>query len=153
VGSYTDKLRGKASEVMESDEQLLAAIRTMPRGTVMSTGIGGAVGAAVAGKQAKKAQAGQGEGTAAADWPAMRSAVGLTNRRLLIYDYTMMGKPKDLVAQFPLDQIASLDLEKGVTNRFRFNFADGSAAQVECAKLEKVGDFKSAFESARTGAT
>jgi hypothetical protein len=83
----------------------------------------------------------------------VRSAVGLTDRRLLIFDYTMMGKPKDLVGQFSLDHIASLDLEKGVTNRIRFNFADGSAAQVECAKLEKVGDFKSAFENAKLDST
>jgi hypothetical protein len=136
---------------MESGERLLAAIRTMPRGTTMGIGIGGAVGAVVADKQAKKAQGQQVEGSDAKEWPSVRSAVGLTDRRLLIYDYTFMGKPNNLVGQFRLDRIASLDLEKGVTNRVRFNFADGSAAQVECAKLEKVGDFVSAFESAKAG--
>lgn len=149
VGGYVDKLQGKASETLESGERLIAAIRTMPRGTTMGIGIGGAVGAVVADRQAKKGQAQQTEGSAAKEWPAVRSAVGLTDRRLLIYDYTMMGKPKDLVGQFPLSQIASVDLDKGVTNKLSFNFTDGSAAQVECAKLEKVGDFKTAFESAK----
>lgn len=153
MGGYADKLQGKAGEVMEPGERLLAAIRTMPRGTTMSVGIGGAVGAVVANRQAKKAQGQQTEGSAAATWPAVRSAVGLTDRRLLIFDYTMMGKPKDLIGQVPLDQVASLDVDKGVTNKVRFTFNDGSAAQLECAKLEKIGDFASAFESIKSGTT
>ena len=150
MGGYVNKLQGKAGEVMEPGERLLAAIRTMPRGTTMGIGIGGAVGAVVADRQAKKAQSQQGEGSAAASWPSVRSAVGLTDRRLLIFDYTFAGKPKDLIGEFPLDQIASVDIDKGVTNKVRFSFTDGSASQVECAKLEKVGDFASAFESARS---
>jgi hypothetical protein len=148
---YADKLQGKAAEVLEPGERLLFAIRTMPRGTTMGIGIGGALGAVVADRQAKKAHGKQTEGSAAAEWPPVRAAVGLTNRRFLIFDYTMMGKPKDLVGQFPLEQIASLDLDKGVTNKIRFNFNDGSGAQVECAKLEKVGDFVTAFENLKTG--
>jgi hypothetical protein len=151
VSGYADKLQGKAAEVMEPGERLLGAIRTMPRGTTMGVGIGGAVGAVVADRQAKKAHAQQDEGSTAANWPPVRSAVGLTDRRLLIFNYTAMGKPKDLVGQFPLDQVASLDVDKGLTNKVRFNFTDGSAAQVECAKLEKVGDFESAFKNAKPG--
>lgn len=151
MGGYADKIQDKAGDLLEPGERVLAAIRTMPRGTTMGIGIGGAVGAVVADRQAKKAQARQTEGSAAADWPAVKSAVGLTDHRLLIFDYTMMGKPKDLIGEVSLEQVASLDLEKGVTNRVRFNFNDGSAAQVECAKLEKVGDFVSAFERVKTG--
>ena len=152
MGGYADKLQDKAAAILEPGERVLAAIRTMPRGTTMSIGIGGAVGAVVADRQAKKAQAKQTEGSAAASWPAKRSAVGLTDRRLLIYDYTLMGKPNNLVGEFPLDQVASLDVEKGLTNKVRFNFNDGSAQQVECAKLEKVGDFESAFKSVKPDA-
>lgn len=151
MGGYADKLRPKAGEVMDASEQLLAAIRTMPRGTTMGTAIGGVVGATVAGRQAKKATAQQTEGSIAGSWPAVRSAVGLTNRRLLIYDYTFMGKPKDLVGEVPLDQVAAVEVGKGVTNKVRFAFDDGSAVDVECAKLEKVGDFVSAFDSAKSG--
>ena len=151
MGGYADKLQGKAGEVMEPGERLVAAIRTMPRGTTMGMGIGGALGAVVADRQAKKAHATQNEGSAAAAWPTERSAVGLTDRRLLIYDYTFMGKPNNLIGQFPLDQIASLAVDIGVTNKVSFTFNDGSAAQLECAKLEKVGDFQSAFEKVKSG--
>ena len=153
MGGYAEKVQATAGEILEPGEKVLAAIRTMPRGTTLGMGIGGLVGAAVAGHQAKKGAAEQAEGSAAANWPAVRSAVGLTDRRLLIYDYTLMGKPKDLVGQFPLDQIATVDVDKGVTNKVRFGFVDGSASNVECAKLEKVGDFVSAFESAKAGRT
>ena len=146
---YVDKVRPKAGEVMDPSETLLAAIRTMPRGSTMGMGIGGAVGAVVADKQAKKAHAAKTEGSTAENWPMVRSAVGLTDRRLLIWDFTFMGKPKELVGQFPLDEVASLDVDKGVVNKVRFSFNDGSAVQVECAKLEKVGDFASAFQGAK----
>jgi hypothetical protein len=153
MGGYADKVQAKAGEILEPGERVVAAIRTMPRGTTLGMGIGGAVGAVVAERQAKKGRAEQTEGSAAAGWPSVRSAVGLTDRRLLIYDYTLMGKPKNLVGQFPLDQIASVEVDKGVTNKVRFAFNDGSASQVECAKLEKVGDFVSAFEGVKAGRT
>ena len=149
MGSYADKLRPKASEAMDSSEQLLGAIRVMPRGATMSAGIGGAVGAVVADRQAKKGSADQTDGALASSWPKGRSAVGLTSQRLLIYDYTFAGKPKDLVAQFGLDQVSSLEVNKGLVNKVRFGFTDGSAVEVECAKLEKVGDFASAFENVK----
>ncbi|MQA99299.1 MAG: hypothetical protein GEU78_03255 [Actinobacteria bacterium] len=148
---YADKLQPKAGEVLEPGERLLGAIRTMPRGSTMSMGIGGAVGAVVGDRQAKKGSAQQTEGSIAASWPMVRSAVGLTDRRLLIYDFTFMGKPKDLVGEFSLDQVASLDVDKGVVNKVSFGFNDGSVVQAECAKLEKVGDFTAAFESAKAG--
>lgn len=102
MGGYADKLQGKASEVMESGERLLAAIRTQPRGTTMGAALGGVVGAVVAERQAKKAQGQTGEGSVAAGWPSERSAVGLTDQRLLIFNYTFMGKPKDLIGQVAL---------------------------------------------------
>jgi hypothetical protein len=119
----------------------------------MATGIGGAVGSVVADRQAKKGHAEKAEGSMAEGWPMVRSAVALTNQRLLIFNYTFMGKPNELVGEFPLDQVASLTVDKGVVNKVRFGFTDGSAVQIECAKLEKVGDFASAFEGAETGTT
>jgi hypothetical protein len=93
----------------------------------MSMGIGGAVGAVVGDHQAKKGSAKQTEGSIAASWPIVRSAVGLTDRRLLIYDFTFVGKPKDLVGEFSLDQVASLDVDKGVVNKVSIGFNDGSS--------------------------
>jgi Bacterial PH domain len=153
MGGYTDKLQPKAAEVMQPGERLLGAIRTMPRGTTMGIGIGGAIGAVVADRQAKKANARQEEGSNAAAWPPKRSAVGLTDKRLLIFDYTAMGKPKSLIGEFPLDDVASLTVDKGLTNKVSLAFTDGSAVQLECAKLEKIDDFVTAFEGAKPGST
>ena len=150
--SYTDKVRDKAGEVMAPGEQLLAAIRTMPRGTTLGLGIGGAVGAVVADRQAKKAAEGQGEGSTAAAWPTVRSAVGLTDKRLLVFDYTFTGKPKDLIGEVGLDQVAGLGVDKGLTNKVTFSFNDGSTVAMECAKLEKIDDFVSAFATVKPGA-
>lgn len=150
--AYVDKLQPKAGEVMGPGERLLAAIRTMPRGTTMGLGIGGVVGALAADHQAKKAAANQTEGSTAATWPTVRSAVGLTDQRLLVFDYTFTGKPKDLVGQVPLDQVASLGVDKGITNKVTLGFNDGSAVQMECAKLEKIDDFVAAFHSVKPGA-
>jgi hypothetical protein len=104
--------------------------------------------------QASKAQAAAGEGSSAAAWPTGNSAVGLTEQRLVLFNYTAMGKPKDLVAEFPLDQLQAVELEKKkvTANALTFRFVDGSAVQVECAKLEKTADFVEAFQRARSGA-
>lgn len=153
MGGYVDKLRPKAGEVMEPGENLLAAIRTAPRGAAMAMGIGGVAGMVVADRRAKKAKERQTPGSAAADWPAVRSAVGLTDRRLLVFDYTAMGKPKSLVGQAALDQVASLKVEKGLSNKLTFEFSDGSAVNLECGKLEKLDEFLSALEGVKPGIT
>jgi hypothetical protein len=154
VGGYADKLQKRAAGVLRPGETVVAAVRTMPRGTTLGTGIGGLVGSAVAERQASKAQAAAGEGSSAAAWPTGNSAVGLTEQRLVLFNYTAMGKPKDLVAEFPLDQLQAVELEKKkvTANALTFRFVDGSAVQVECAKLEKTADFVEAFQRARSGA-
>lgn len=42
-----------------------------------------------------------------------------------LHNYTAMGKPKDLVAEIPLDLVASVDLEKKkvTANSLLFGFA------------------------------
>lgn len=153
MGGYVDKLRPKAGEVIEPGENLLAAIRTAPRGAALAMGIGGVVGMVVADRKAKKAKERQTQGSVAADWPPVRSAVGLTDRRLLVFDYTAMGKPKSLVGQVGLDQVASLVVEKGLSNKLTFEFSDGSAVNLECGKIEKLDDFLTALDSVKPGIT
>jgi hypothetical protein len=94
MAGYADKLQKKASEVLRSGERLIAAVRTMPRGTTIGTGVGGLIGATIAQRQAAKSQATS--GPLATAWPKGNSAVGLTDQRLLIFNHTAMGKPKDL---------------------------------------------------------
>lgn len=152
MGGYADKLQKRAAQVLRPGEGVVAAVRTMPRGTNIGA-IGGVVGETISHRQATKAQAAAGEGSLAAGWPNGNSAVGLTEQRLLIFNYTAMGKPKDVVAEFPLDQLEAVEVEKKkvTANALHFRFVDGSAVQVECAKLEKTADFVEAFERTKGG--
>ncbi|MDQ4025400.1 MAG: hypothetical protein M3217_07910 [Actinomycetota bacterium] len=152
MGGYADKLQKAAEGILRPGERVLGAIRTQPRGTVMGTAIGGLVGSAVAGKQASKARAAAGEGSEAASWPASKFALGLTNERMLAFNYTALGKPKDVQHEVPLAEV--VNVERGsakVTNSVTVSFADGSAIELETGKLEKVGDFVDAFKSAKGG--
>ena len=153
MGGYADKLQKRAGELLGPGEMLLSAVRSQPRGTNLGVGIGGAVGAVVADRQASKARGAAGDGAIAATWPSGNTAVGLTNQRLMLFNYTAMGKPKDLVAEFPLDQVGSVELEKKklTANALRFEFTDGSGVEVECAKLEKTADFVEAFQQTKSG--
>lgn len=154
MAGYADKLQKKAGEVMRPNEQLLAAVRTAPRGATTGMAVGGLIGAAVASKQASKANASRGEGTLASSWPPGQAAVGLTNQRLLMFNYTFMGKPKDLTGEIPLEQITTVDMEKKtIANALRFSFTDGSIAEVETKKLEKTDAFLSAFQSLKGAPT
>lgn len=152
MGGYAEKLQDKAGEVLRPGERLLAAVRTSPRGSTTGLAVGGLVGQAVASRQASKASEQVGEGSLAAAWPQGQAAVGLTNERVLMFNYTLMGKPKDLTAEFPLEQITTVDLDKKkIVNSLRFGFTDGSVAEVECKKLEKTDEFLSAFQTAKGG--
>jgi hypothetical protein len=154
VGGYADKLQQKVGGVLGPGEAFAAAVRTMPRGTTMGTAVGGLIGEAVAGRQASKAQAAAGEGSLAASWPTGNAAVGLTGQRILVFNYTAMGKPKDLVGEFPLDQVQAVELEKKkmTANALHVQFVDGSAVQLECAKMEKTADFVEAFRRVKAEA-
>lgn len=148
MSGYADKLQERAGELLAADEQLIAAVRTQPRGTNVGN-IGGVIGEVASSRQSNKALADAGTGSMAGDWPTGNCAVGLTNQRLLLFSYTALGKPKDLVAEFPVKEVASVELEKKkiTANALRFAFTDGSSVEVECAKMEKTQDFVDAFTS------
>lgn len=153
MAGYADKLQKAAGGVLRSGETVLAAIRTQPRGTVAATGVGGLIGGAIAQRQATKARAGAGEGSTAASWPAGKFALGLTNQRLLAFSFSPMGKPKDLQAELPLTEVTDIRPVKAkITKAVQVAFADGSAIDLECGKLEKVDDFISKFEAAKSAA-
>ena len=153
MGGYADKLQKAAADTLRPGETVLGAIRTQPRGTVTGMAVGGLIGSAVAGRQAAKARAQSGEGSKAASWPSGRLAVGVTGQRLVAFNYTAMGKPKDLQMEVPLDEITGVELGKAkITKAVVISFTDGSAVDLECSKLEKVDDFVSAFKTAKGGA-
>ena len=153
MGGYAEKLQQKVGGALRPGETFIAGLRTMPRGTTTGTAVGGLVGQAIAHRQASKAQEASGDGSIAATWPTGNAAVGLTEQRVLVFNYTAMGRPKDLVAEFPLDQLLAIELEKKkvTANALHVRFADGSAVQLECAKLEKTADFVDAFQRVKAG--
>ena len=152
MGDYAQKLQKAAEGKLQPGETVLAAIRTQPRGQTTGMAVGGLVGAAIASRGANKAREGLAEGSMATTWPTGRFAVGLTPNRIVTFNYTALGKPKDMTAEFPLSQIASVELDKRkISNGVLFGFTDGSTAEVECAKLEKVDDFVAAFQRTKGG--
>src|SRR3712207_5725677 len=108
MGGYADKLQKAADGVLRPGESELGAIRTQPRGTAVGAA-GGIVGAVASGRQGSAARAGASEGSVADSLPTSRFALGLTNERLLAYNYTAMGKPKDLQVEVPLGQVVNVD--------------------------------------------
>lgn len=150
MGNYADKLQDKAGEVLRPGERIISAVRVQPRGTTTGMAVGGLVGGAIAGRQASKAQANMVAGSSASKWPGGKFALGLTDQRLLAFNYTAMGKPKEMIGEIPLQDVAKVELEsKKLMQAVRFDFSDTSSVVVECAKLEKVGDFISAFDKAK----
>ncbi|HEV2755680.1 MAG TPA: hypothetical protein VG318_07870 [Actinomycetota bacterium] len=146
MGGYADKLQKAAGDVLRPGETVIGAIRTQPRGTAMGAA-GGIVGAVAVGHQGGKARERATEGSVAASLPTSRFALGLTNERMLAFNYTAMGKPKDLQNEVPLDAV--VNVERGgakITNSVVVTFGDGSAIELETAKLEKVDDFIDAFK-------
>jgi hypothetical protein len=151
MGGYADKVQKAVEGQLRPGEKVLGAIRTQPRGTVMGTGIGGLVGAAVAQKQAGKARAAAGEGSIAASWPASKFALSVTDQRLVAIGFSgALGKPKDVKAEQPLSDVVSVEQgDAKITKSVVVSFSDGSGIELECGKLEKVDDFISAFNSAK----
>ncbi|HET7482951.1 MAG TPA: hypothetical protein VFK89_08835 [Actinomycetota bacterium] len=150
MGNYAEKMQKAAEGVLQPGENVVAAIRTQPRGSTTGMAVGGLVGAAIATRGASKANAGLAPGSMASTWPTGRFAVGLTPQRVVTFNYTAMGKPKQMTSEFSLNDIASVQLDKRkISNGVVFGFVDGSTAEVECAKLEKVDEFVAAFQQVK----
>ena len=101
--------------------------------------VGGLVGAAVG--QALGGKTGEVEAGSMADsFPQLRQAIlAVSNQRWLLFEQSAIsGNAKSIAAQWPLDAIRSVELEKGkMTHQLCIHFADGSAAQVEAVKAAK----------------
>lgn len=101
--------------------------------------IGGVVGAAVG--QAVKGKAKETEAGSMADsFPNAKQAIlAISNQRWILFEQSLMsGGPKGILAEWPLDQIVAIELEKGkLTSKVNVVFSDGSIAQVESVKGAK----------------
>lgn len=134
------KIHKKSANLLNPDEEVLGATVISPVGqfkkTVAFGAVGGLVGAAVGQAIGGKAEAPAG-GTMAEAFPAAKQAIfARSNQRWVLFEQSLMsGAAKDVLAQWPLDQIQGLQLEKGkLTSRIDIQFSDGSVAQVEAVK-------------------
>jgi len=133
-----------------------------PAGTVAKTvgysALGGLVGAGVGvsvGEQLTKRRRAEnqnaGDAGIAADFPGQNVVLGLTDTRLVVFSHSaMMGKPKNLVAAYPLDDIAAMDIHAAKTlhKKVRLFFTDESAVDFDAPKGSQIDDFCVALNQA-----
>lgn len=127
-----DKARDKLG--LGPDEQVLAGCVTDPKAAVgLATGglVGVAIQAAIDSSGSRETSEGM-----AASWPRGRHLMAITSKRLIVCPLSAMtGKPKDIVAQWPHEAIASFVIEKSkLAYPFAITFSDGSVAHSEGAK-------------------
>ena len=117
-------------------ESVLEACTTNPSGTMkrmLSKELAGVVGSLAASGSSGGAPAG---GGLADRFVEGQHFIVLTDQRLLLVkNSALTGKPKELVAEWNLDEVASITVEKGkMADPFTVMFSDGSGVQVEGAR-------------------
>jgi hypothetical protein len=128
--NVTKKLQKAGDSIgLLPDEEVLAACTTNPAGTMkrmLARELRGALASAAAGKGQ---QATAVEGGLAQDFPSGQMFLGITTQRLTVTKVGVMtGNPKDLVAEYPHDRIAAIDVEKGrMAAPLTIVFSDGTA--------------------------
>ncbi|MCP3939283.1 MAG: hypothetical protein GY708_28375 [Actinomycetia bacterium] len=146
VKKKVEKARSKLG--LLPGEEVLGGCTTNPSGTMkrmLARELGGAIASAVAGR-------GVGEpvdGGVAAQFPSGQCFVCLTDRRMIVTNVSAMtGSPKQIVAEFPKDQILAIQADKGLAAMpLNIAFTDGSAVQVEGAKMSNPGGLVELFAS------
>ncbi len=141
---FAKKVAKHAAATFAPGEQLLDARVVQPRGATMrqaSFGVGGVVGVAAGAalesrRQKKEGAAATPQGGLAATFPTAKVFLSVTTQRLLCHDFgAMSGRPKDVVAEYPLAAVADLQVAKGkLVNRLHLQFADGSAVELDLLK-------------------
>ncbi len=134
-------------------ESIVAACTTNPSGTMtkmLAKELGGVVGAAVAGRSSSGGDSPDApEDGLAGTFPDGKHFLVLTDERLMLTDVsTWTGAPKAVVAEWPRDQIAAIEVESGkLAEPLTIAFTDGTAVQVEGAKGTDPGSVAAGFSA------
>lgn len=116
--------------------------------------LGGMVGIAVGDQLAKRRRSenqGAEEQGLAATFPMEKVVLGMTATRLVAFSHsTMSGKPKDLLAEYPLADIAAIDIHasKALHKKVRLFFVDESAIDFDAPKASGIDAFCHALNAA-----
>jgi hypothetical protein len=159
MADWTKKITKAVGGDLAADEHLEDGVFLNPSGTtsgMMGRQAGGLIGAAVAAKMQKNKTATSTlvtDAGLAADWLSKPVVVGLTGRRMLLWSHSQMsGKPKELIGEIPLENVASFSVEKKkATFDTTITFTDGSGILLEAPKIANKPERFAASFSRVTG--
>lgn len=139
---------------LEPGEEIRAACTTNPKGT-MKRAVGGSVGGVVGALVASRGDRGGPDGGGLAErFPTGQHFLVVTDRRLLACSTSAMsGKPKEVAAQWTLDEVAAIVTDSGkLAVPMSIGFADGSSVAVEAARGTGADTLAPALEQAQAQA-
>lgn len=155
---YTKKVVKLKSELLESGEEYLGATYALPGGRfgrMVGFGVAGAAGAVVAQRKARQRAEEHGDalgaGLAERVPEGKDLVIAVTDRRLMFFSFlAMKGHPGDLVAEYSLDEVASIEAErKRLMVTLLITFADGSVVDFDAQKMAKPAALVEGYASAR----
>lgn len=150
---WAKKIRKHVGGDVPTDEPLEAGLFVQPggfTGALMGRELGGIAGHAMAFRSQNRKDNAQGierDDGRAASIPNANTVIGLTPRRMLFWSHSRMtGRPKDLIGNVPLTDVAGISMEEQkLTYAMVIRFADGSAVVFEAPKIGKPDRFADAF--------
>ena len=154
MASITKKVVKNCSQYLHPGETFEGAVFGRPAGSFgrsVAFGVGGLAGAVVSEKVARKRE-GEHEGATetgmASDFPSGDVVLAVTPMRFLVFKFAQMsGKPKELLVEYPLEQVSEIRQEARKMHRsLQICFSDGSLADLDVVKLAKPDEFVEAFE-------
>jgi hypothetical protein len=155
VPNWVKKVNKHCGADLHPGEIVEGATFGQPAGTFGRTvafGVGGIVGDVVAERviEKRKERAGRSdEGGIALTFPRGRNVVlAVTPARLLVFGHSAMsGNPKELIAEYPLDRVHEVAVEKKKMHQSMVvRFVDYSAVELDVVKAAKPAGFVEAFD-------
>ncbi|MGI9610265.1 MAG: PH domain-containing protein [Acidimicrobiia bacterium] len=151
------KIRKSCASDLLPGEDIVAGTFGQPLGAFKKQVAFGAVGGLIGSMAGEKLSKGDRaknpvaiENSVASTIPEGKAVIGVTNQRLLFFGHsTMSGKPTDLKAAIPFNDVHRFDANHGkLKSEMTVTFADGSARAFEVVKAGKPGQFSEAMETA-----
>ena len=79
--------------------------------------------------------------------PTRNVYITLTDQRLLVHTATVLGKPKKLVAEFALEELKNVRIEKGTDPEVFVTYVDDSVTSLVMLSNQKPDEFAEAWHA------
>jgi hypothetical protein len=153
MASIVKKVVRNCGHYLHPGETVEGAVFGRPAGSLgrnVAFGVGGVAGAVVADKVATKRSeehGGAADAGTASGFPAGDVVLAVTPGRFLVFKFGQMsGKPKELLAEYPLADVAAVGQERRKMHRsLQIRFADGSVKDLDVVKMARPDEFVDAF--------